>query len=59
MPPTQHKNLQITNTDFFAIAHPDEVESEVHLERIESNRALLKKMLPEMRDRSLSYSLYP
>ncbi len=60
MPPaTQQKTLQITSTDSFTIAHPDEVKSEVYLERMEKNRALLEKMMPEMRGRSLSYSLYP
>lgn len=60
MPPaTQQKALQITSTDSFAIAHPDELKSEVYLERIEKNRALLEKMMPEMRERSLSYTLYP
>ena len=60
MPPAaQHKNLQITSTDSFIIAHPDEVKSEVYLERIETNRALLAKMMPEMGERSLSYSLCP
>jgi hypothetical protein len=60
MPPTtQQKALQITSTDSFAIAHPDEVKSEAYSERIEKNRALLEKTMPEMRERSLGYSLYP
>ena len=59
MPPsTQQKALPITSTDSFAIAHPDEVKSEAYLERIEKNRALLEKTMPEMRERSLGYSLY-
>lgn len=60
MPPSpQHKSLQITNTDSFGISHPDEIKSEVYLKRIDKNRALLEKMMPEMRERSLNYSLYP
>ena len=60
MPPTtQQKALQITSTDSFAIAHPNKVKSEVYLERIEKNRVLLEKTMPEIRERSLGYSLYP
>ena len=60
MPPAaQHKNLQITSTDSFAIAHPDEAKSKVYLKRIDRNRTLLEKMMPEMRDRPLNYFIYP
>ena len=55
----QQKALQITSTDSFTIAHPDKVKSEVYSERIEKNRALLEKTMPEIRERSSGYSLYP
>lgn len=55
----QQRTLQITSTDSIAIAHPDELKSKVYTERIKTNRALLEKMMPEMKGRSLNYSVCP
>lgn len=58
MPPTaQQKALQINSTDTFPITHPD--KPMVSTERIKTNRALLEKMMPEMKGRPLDYSLCP
>lgn len=60
MPPAaQQKALRITSTRTFTITHPDELKSMPTTERIKSNRALLEKMMPEMKGRPLNYSLLP
>lgn len=60
MPPaTQQKALRITSTGTFTITHPDELKSMASTERIKTNRAVLEKMMPEMKGRPLNYSLCP
>jgi hypothetical protein len=60
MPPAaQQETLQTTSTDTFTITHPDELESMVSIDRIKTNRAVLEKAMPEMKGRSLNYSLCP
>lgn len=60
MPPTpHHKSMEITSTSSFEISHPDELDSKLY--NGETNRALLEKMMPEMKEKmkELSYTLYP
>ncbi len=58
MPQTiQQKTLQRTRRDAFAISHPGEVKIEVYLERIEKTCALLERMIPEIKEWSLSFSV--
>ncbi|PVI06449.1 FAD dependent oxidoreductase [Periconia macrospinosa] len=59
MPSVKQRTLQITSTDIIEIAHPDELKSKAYTERIKTNRELLDKMMPEMRGRTLDYSVYP
>jgi hypothetical protein len=62
MPPTaQQRSMEITSTDSFEISHPDDLNSKLY--NGETNRALLEKLMPEMKEKikgnALTYTLYP
>lgn len=60
MPPAaEQRALQVTSTDTFTITHPDELKSMVSTEKIKTNRAVLEKVMPEMKGRPLEYLLCP
>ncbi len=60
MPPAaQQKTLRITSTGTFTITYPNELKSMGSTKRIKTNRAVLEKIMPEIKERPLNYLLCP
>lgn len=59
MPSSRHKVLKMTTTETFRIGNPDQPNTEGRLPNIESNRAVLEKMLPQFAGRRLDSWVCP
>jgi hypothetical protein len=59
MPSAKHNTLKMTTTETFRIDHPEQLKTDFSIYNINTNRAVLEKMLPQFSGRELDCWLCP